>query len=117
MNTSPGLKIMPSGMFSLTRLAFAHSAFDGTAGGVGDGTVGNGVIFVVGSKAISVGSADGVSVFAGNSTLWAATVWATAVWMVASCAFPEPHAERISDEITTEVKSMYLICLDIFFLS
>jgi hypothetical protein len=80
---------------------------------VGDGIAANGVTTAVGSSDKAVGGADGVSVYAAC----AATVCATAVWMAVSCEFPDPQAERSSDEITMEVNSMYLICLNIFFLS
>ena len=94
---APGLKIVPSTMVSLSRLAFAHSNFVVPGCTVGDAAsgvrVGNNC---TGVCITGVAGAEGVSAFAACSVFCAATVCATAVWMVASCAFPAPQAVRNS---------------------
>jgi hypothetical protein len=105
-------------MVSLARLAFAHSNLIAPVGGVGDAASG----VRVGSNwrgvcIMDVAGAEGVSAFAVCSVICAATVCATAVWMVVSCIFFAPQAVRSMDDMTMEVKSIYFMVLNIFFLS
>ena len=113
--------MVPSGMVSLTILAWPHSVF---APAVDFGSVGdtNGITGVsVGincngpSVAAIVGGGSGVSV--ARLIFCAATVWAIAVEMDGSGVDSAPQAVSSNVKIVVKVRALYFIDLNIFFLS
>jgi hypothetical protein len=123
VNFSPGLKMVPSGIVSLTRLALAHLDFGPFEGRVGDAGAVNctkvGENFTGVWVATGAMGAAGVDALAVWTAFWAATVSATAVSILFdSCVAPAvlcaPQAVMKMDVITIVTKSVYFIVLNIF---
>ena len=118
VNLSPGLKMVPSGMVSLTRLALAHWDFGVLPGRVGDAIGARGVRVGENTRDVWVKTgAAGVDAFA--VAFCAATVSATAVSMlltasVGSGVLSAPQAVASTDAMIIKDKSVYFIDLNIF---